>query len=527
MDKMLGQPRTGTRPESIFPLDGWSKLPLELISYIIELSLPGTPLSKARMEALYSTRMVSRMWRDTVDSTPSLWNVVSSDLPLQVNSTAIQKSGCSPLDVYVIEEGSHSRQGSGLAELLELATREIGRWSTVTLWFTLFDVHSLHLTSPAPLLRDLTVVSESRERAPTPVTLFGGIAPKLEALEVDGLPVDWTSSFIHGLRKLSISNLNREQMSTQQVLDVFVSAPLLEHFYLADSTLDHHPSLHIRPTMIQVPGLKTIELHGINTEVTRAILSSIRVPNCVDLAILDPADNATSTPSFPEPALSLTLSANNISSIDFFDYKIEWVCRPTSLSCLEFDLEIPYDALTVGVEWVMNVVGSGTEELVHKMEVRLEHDSLSDGDLAAYYAFSRCQSVTKLTLACNHVLARPILELLRNRGASGGGEGRLPPFPGLEILVLASEDWALTDLEVSTCRRFGELGDGVSQEIPKLSIVLDTSYYRDYGVRSKPDLAQLQRLRMAKGVESLTRKLAGHQPGMLAVVYRDDTQLVL
>ncbi|KAG8893912.1 hypothetical protein FRC00_009820 [Tulasnella sp. 408] len=533
---MLGRPPTGTKPEFISPLNGWSKLPLELISYIIALSLPRTGLSKARMEALYSARMVSRMWRDTIDSTPSLWNVVSSDLPLHVNTTAIQQSGCSPLDVYVIEGAvfSYSRQRSGLAELLELATREIGRWSTVTLWFTRFDVHSLHLTSPAPLLQDLTVISQSWGSASTPVTLFGGIAPKLEALEVDGLPVDWTSSFIHGLKKLGIFNLEREQMSTQQVLDVLVNAPLLEHLCITDSTLEHHlQSLHIRPTIIQVPGLKTIKLHGINTEATMAILSSIRAPNCIDLEILDPGDNAASTPSFPEPALSHfgdfqrhTLSANNTSTIDFFDFKIEWVCRCTSLSCLEFELEIPYDALAAGVEWVMNVVGSGTEELVHKMEVRLDHDSLSDGDLATYYTFSRCQSVTKLTLACDRVPARPILDLLGTWRASGAGKGRLPAFPGLEILVLASEELtALDDLEVSISRRFGDLDDDISQEIPNLSIVLDTSYYRDYGVRSKPDLAQVQRLRRAKGVESLTRKSAGHQPGMLAVVYKEDMEL--
>ncbi|KAG8893913.1 hypothetical protein FRC00_009821, partial [Tulasnella sp. 408] len=171
------------------------------------------------MEAIYSARMVSRMWRDIIDSTPSMWNVVSSDLSLHVNSTAIQRSGCSPLDVCVTED-AYGPQRSGLAELLELATREIGRWSTVTLWLANINVHSLHLTSPAPLLRDLTLISESRGSASTPITLFGGIAPKLEALEVDGLLVDWTSSFIHGLRKLTILNLAREQMSTQQVLDV-------------------------------------------------------------------------------------------------------------------------------------------------------------------------------------------------------------------------------------------------------------------------------------------------------------------
>ncbi|KAG9047098.1 hypothetical protein FS837_003083 [Tulasnella sp. UAMH 9824] len=54
--------------------------------------------SRERMETLYSARMVSRTWRDTIDSTPS--GVVSDNLPLHVNSTAIQRK----LDLVSMEE---------------------------------------------------------------------------------------------------------------------------------------------------------------------------------------------------------------------------------------------------------------------------------------------------------------------------------------------------------------------------------------------------------------------------------------
>lgn len=87
------------------------------------------------------------------------------------------------------------------------------------------------------------------------------------------------------------------------------------------------------------------------------------------------------------------------------------------------------------------------------------------------------------------------------------------------------QGWTLDDLEVSISRRFGERGDNINQKIPNLSIILDASWYDDYGVKSRLDLAQLQCLRRAKGVESLTRKIGVDPVGMLAIAYEDDTEL--
>ncbi|KAG8895476.1 hypothetical protein FRC00_007426 [Tulasnella sp. 408] len=498
------------------------------MSYIVALCLPETTPGWSRMKALYSTRLVSRMWKNAIESTPSLWNVVSSALPLQVNSTAIQRSSCSPLDVYITKRGVRSNQRQ-TSELLALATREIRRWSTAVLWFPSPDVCSFHLASPAPQLRALRVTSGSWNRSSRPITLFGGIAPKLETLEVDRLPVDWTSPFICGLRVLDIFSLRQEELSAQQVLDLLASAPLLERLGIHNSTLDHHfQSSHIPLTILQLPNLKIIIFQGINTEATVVILSSIRAPNCTALGIIDWWGEEIGVPSFPEPALShfndflrLTLSANSISTIHFSDNRMGWESRSTSR--LEFELDIPYDALAIGVRWVTNVLGLGTQELVHNMEVVFDHERLDDDDLATYYSFSSCQSVTELKLHSDHMFTRPILELLGTWRESDGGTGRLPAFSSLEILVLeASSGWTLDDLEVLVSRRFGERDDGIGRYIPNLSIVLRAWPYPDYGPGSK---AQLQRLRRAKGVNRLIRIYGGDTLGMLAVVYEDDTEL--
>ncbi|KAG8922875.1 hypothetical protein FRC00_006923, partial [Tulasnella sp. 408] len=302
----------------------------------------------------------------------------------------------------------------------------------------------------------------------------------------------------------------------------------------------HHlqPS-HIPPTISQFPSLKIIKLRSINTEATAFILFSIRAPNCTVLEIIDWWGDATgetsetSVPNFPEPALShfhdflrLTLSANGISNIRFLDGSMRWECRCTSLSTLEFKLDIPYDALAVVVGWVTNVLGLGTQELVPNMEVAFNHEILNDDDLAAYSSFSSCQSVTELKLWNEHMFTRPILELLGTWRESDDGTGRLPGFSSLEILVLeASEGWTLDDLEVLVSRRFGERDDRISRSIPNLSIVLQAWPYPDYCLGFKPTLAQLQRLREAKGVNRITRIHHGDPLGMLAVVYEDDIEL--
>lgn len=520
--------------------DGWGitssicKLPLELMLYIIALSLPGTGSSTGRMKALYSTRMVSRIWRDAIDSTPSLWNIVSSSVPLHVNSTAIQRSGSYPLDVYITRHRykyGRTHNKIDYAELLELAAKEIRRWSIACLWLPSPDVCSQYLTSSAPLLRDLALSWGVWSDISTPVTLFSG---RLEDLEVDGAPIDWTSSFIHGLKNLDITNVMEEQLSTQRVLDILASSPLLERLGIYHSTLDHPlRPFKDHPALIKLSSLKTIQLQMVNTEATGIILSSIRAPNCLSLTVLDECRDEIGVSSFPEPALSHfndfqrhTLSSNDVSILHFFDESMDWESGSTSLSRLAFELDIPYNAPAVGVGWVTHVVGLGTQELVHNMEVGLSHERLSDDDLAAYYAFSRCQSVTTLQLYRDHLFSRPILELLGTWRESDDGTGRLPAFPGLEVLVLeASEGWSLDDLEVLVSRRFGERDDGTAQYIPNLSFVLEASPHPDYRPGSNPDLTQLQRLRAAKGVAQLTRTLEKPVVGMLAVVYEETTKL--
>ncbi|KIO33553.1 hypothetical protein M407DRAFT_17508 [Tulasnella calospora MUT 4182] len=482
--------------------------------------------------------MVSRAWRNAIDSTPSLWNAVVDAVPFHVNSTSVQRSGSCPLDVYLTNGTFRSRPAKKQdhIELLKLAAGEIRRWSTVALRLSSSDVCTLYLTSPAPRLRNLTVISGIWGDYTTPVTLFGGIAPRLETLEVERVPIDWNSPFIHGLRELELSDMIDEQISTQQVLDILSSAPLLKRLSIWKSFLEDHPQpFRMQSPIIQLPNLNTIYFEDIEIKAVEIILSSIRAPNCRSLTILDWQDEHIHPSGFLERALGhfcdflrQTLSANNNSSMHSSNDSMQWESckRPKSPGSLEFALDLRCEALATGVGWATGVIGLGAQEVEHNLEVSLAHERLNEGDLAAYRSFSRCRSVTKLVLGDDYTLAGPILELLGTWQEPVDGIYSLPAFPSLKFLILVtSEEWTLDDLEVLVSRRFGEPGDTATAKIPTLSIVIQSSWFYESCPGSKPDLAQLQRLRGSKGVESLTRYMHQHEPGMLGVVYEDDTEV--
>ncbi|KAG9042854.1 hypothetical protein FS837_010304 [Tulasnella sp. UAMH 9824] len=514
------------------------KLPLELISYIIVLSLPETTRIDQRLKALNSTRMVSRMWRNVVDSTPSLWNVVSDLVPFHVNSTSIQRSGGCPLDVYITNRTFQSRlaKEQNPIDVLELASREIKRWSKVSLWLPSSNACSTYLTSPAPVLRDLHITSGSWGDYTTPVALFGGIAPRLEALEVDRVPIDWSSSFVHGLRELELHDMIDEQISAQQVLDILASAPMLKRISICKSFLDHHPqTLRIGPPIVQLPNMNIINFEDIEIRAVEVILSSIRAPNCRSLTILRWEDDEIDPSDFSERALGhftdflrRTLSINKKSFIHSSDESMQWESSqwPTGPDSLDFVLDLRCGAPVTSVGWATGVIGLGAQEMEHNLELCLAHERLDEGDLTAYRSFSRSRSVTKLVLSDDHTLTGPILELLGTWQEPKDGGDPLPGFPSLRVLTLTtSEGWTLDDLEVSISRRFGERCDSTNSKISDLNIIIQASWFNDYHPGSGPELIQLQRLRAAKGVESLTRNLYKNQSGMLAVVYEIDAEL--
>ncbi|KAG8916494.1 hypothetical protein FRC00_000068, partial [Tulasnella sp. 408] len=365
-----------------------------------------------------------------------------------------------------------------------------------------------------------------------PVVLFGGIAPRLEVLEVNGVQMDWTASFIRGLKELDLSDMIDEGISTKQVLEILAISPLLEKLRINNSNLGHHfRPLQVPNAIIQLPNLKTIDLSEISDQAIGIILSSVRAPNCTALKAQGWGEDTTDgLDSFPEPALThfadflrRTLSANSDSELGFFDDCLEWNSQSADSGGPGFELCIRYGATAIGVEWATRIIGLGAQEVVHDLEVTISRSTLPDNDFAAYHSISCLRSVTSLTVVYDEPSPRPILDLFGSRSQdSEDGIGPIPAFPRLETLVLDSSQasW-LDDVEVLVNRRFGGREAVIGVQVPSLVVVLQMWGFSP--IKARVDLVQLQRLRAAKGVRSITLFSNKYIPGALAVVYDDDT----
>ncbi|KAG9047094.1 hypothetical protein FS837_003079 [Tulasnella sp. UAMH 9824] len=412
----------------------------------------------------------------------------------------IQRSGCCSLDVYITPAtvSGDRAQRSGFTKLAELAAKEIGR---------------------------------HRNKPTAPVALFGGIAPRLEVLAVNAVPMDWTSSFIRGLKELDLSHMTDGEISTQQVLEILSITPLLEKIRIHNSILGHRfRPLQEPRTIIQLPNMKTIDLTEINELAIGIILSSIQAPDCTSLVARGWEENGV---TFPEPALThfadflrQTLSANNNSQLGFYDNGLEWYSRSGGVGGPDFALCIRYGATTIGVEWATSIIGLGAHELVHDLELTISRSGLAENDFAAYHSISRWQSVTSLTVEYGNPPPRPILDLFGSLQDLEDGRGPLLVFPRLETLTLDSPQvsW-FNDLEVLVKRRLGGREDVIGDQVSSFDVVLETWSFSPTRPDSMPDLAQLQRLRAAPGVRSITRASDDHILGMLAAVYDDSTGL--
>ncbi|KAG8951485.1 hypothetical protein FRC04_006017 [Tulasnella sp. 424] len=91
---------------STFPI---SELPSELLSLVLHYSLPEFDALESVWEygecqpyitRLFSLRHVSTLWRDLIDSTPSLWTLVSSTWSPEAIKMVLCRSGSCPLIIH-------------------------------------------------------------------------------------------------------------------------------------------------------------------------------------------------------------------------------------------------------------------------------------------------------------------------------------------------------------------------------------------------------------------------------------------
>ena len=178
-----------------------------------------------RYKPLLCASQISRSWRDTLISQPSLWSFISGSYPDLIPSL-LDRSKHAELDVHVT---SHR-----VPEVIGYINSHVHRLSSLQFEFD-YDDSSVHaalrgLNAP-PTLRRLTI-DRRGPSLPDPPEYTPGITdpiPSLRYLRLRGFPV---TPELAQLRNLVVVGLDASYSTPRAVLDLLSRNPLLKAFRL-------------------------------------------------------------------------------------------------------------------------------------------------------------------------------------------------------------------------------------------------------------------------------------------------------
>ncbi|KAG8910422.1 hypothetical protein FRC01_006345 [Tulasnella sp. 417] len=514
-----------------------SQLPPELISHTVALGFPITSyFGKSReglacryLKTLASLSAISGTWRKAIIGTPSLWGLLSTNLPLHINRISFERSGSCPLLLEI--SPSRFRRGSlsDADELLDMTLPHWNRCSHASLWLLTLDRIMAHLSSAAPSLERFHLWTDPFNLPDsTPINLFGGCARRLQDVLIYGMPMVWDSEVFRGLRKLSLEQLCDGAISVDDVLGLLTVSPLLEWFDIADSEVEPSRFSAAAPTWtlpVQFLSLKTIKFDNIRVGAVGNILQCIRAPNCEAFWLV--ADGQIDNPFDPNEFLDQSLghfSAFMRSTLDFYGSsklcllrdRIQWICSsPQGLDPPYFSVDISAIKLNSSIPWIAQLLGQGVDQ-AHRLTAFSKLVELDAENLAGVERLSLIPNVRTLKM----YVARQSTELIFSLLGGTNETIQSSAFPGLEVLQLASaSEWPFLDLERMLIRRYGEPRRGACPMRIVLTPALSNPLSGPGNKRIQFD--HIVRIRTSPGVESVTLESSFGQDGMPACIYDD------
>ncbi|KIO18692.1 hypothetical protein M407DRAFT_31649 [Tulasnella calospora MUT 4182] len=339
------------------------RLPLELLVRVFQLTLP--PETYPREMSLQLLRSTSRLWRTTVDNTPSLWRLVSGADRWQHLDRAILHSARVPLDViWDFQDAKKIRCG----DFFEKFGPEIGRWRSATLRFGsnhLFSIVPETLGRPAPRLEELVIDCGDEHggmSAEGPIQLFGGARPpQLRAVWIRRFEVVLSPDVFASLHVL---NLHWIHSSHSQLHDILKSCPSLEDLSLAGlmSPLGGDRFITNASPSIYLPKLSKLSINQIDHEFTRFIFGLINAPELDNFSLGIVADagigfrwhGVFAAPELSQFVRALKRGAWAMSVTIQGSWCSRVVCE--GASTLSFDMSSEQDLLD-GIEILKGILG--------------------------------------------------------------------------------------------------------------------------------------------------------------------------
>ncbi|KAG9002237.1 hypothetical protein FRB94_004052 [Tulasnella sp. JGI-2019a] len=258
-------------------LPGIARLPDEILVRIFSFSLLGP--SDRRVQKQHALARVSSKWAHLVISSPSLWNVLSTND--QYFERIISRSRNASLDVTL--EGVTLNPGSKTSLMALAAFDQIHRWRSIDMYDV--DVEAIRrlMTSSTPRLTDLCIMSRRCRNLGPELELLSDTARRLHHVTLIHIPIRWDPSALSQLRTLELEGIQgTESVLVTQICDMLRASPGLITLVIGRNVMAG--SLPKGTTPVYLSQLLTLNLSA-EPKATYGILGCIRVPNCTNLTI--------------------------------------------------------------------------------------------------------------------------------------------------------------------------------------------------------------------------------------------------
>lgn len=253
----------------------FTKVPPEIALKIFNMYLPPHQDPRDYYRSLYRLIGICHSFKLIINSTPSLWSVISTTLKQQLADTALERSGCAPL--YISLKGVDDK---GLGALLSgMAHRIRG----LQIWLAITSAPELNW--PAPLLEELEL-GEGMHGVGLQLQdkeLFQGRADRLSKLVVRSAVINWKNAVFKGLKYLSIYEI-RSGITEADVLRILKDSPKLEYLSISDITFAGNTgdTAVEEVNLTSLTSLDMVELYPASLEL---FIHTVQAPNCRHLCL--------------------------------------------------------------------------------------------------------------------------------------------------------------------------------------------------------------------------------------------------
>lgn len=547
------QQHRGTRSldphHSSFPI---SELPSELLSLVLRYSLPEFDALESTWEyddcqpymaRLFSLRHVSTLWRDLIDSTPSLWTLISSTWSPEAIKMVLRRSGTCPLVIHHLppdlpDDPDRDEVEFG-REFYRLVDPHRLRWAVAIIALPL-ELVSEFFDKPIPHLDAirLTLTDDEALKGPAiPLTpTITDVLGNLEHVHFNCVPFQWNEVLgrFKGLKTLGLSLLRGHGITAEQISNAISINPTLEKIVLAAVEAEAPPMpvdwAFSNPARTTLPRLRVLQVEG-SLYLLDTILRNIRIVHELDeLAIVaapseSPRNNRyfwmkTVSPLFPTLR---RIHKTNGSSVALEEGgPCVWAANVGDDT--HFNLSIDGLGHATILEWIASVVEAWGD---------------AEGDLPGFRVMTTSTPIDVPSTLSALKTIRGVTSIHVNIGSNGVHPWRLlealggtaydpptgpPPFPFLEHLRLRNWKSNFDKLIEAVKRRYTTHQPKGWRPRSDLRLDLTTSKPVWFENRS-PVIIHLEKaleLREQDGVESVRLGCLKEQPGMLAVVLNEE-----